>query len=211
MQHLREMNEGLSNSRLSESHPAGLQEKVEEKGKVTSLEEGMRESSLDGRQFQSNSELSSNIDDGLSSYSSTMKRRTYQDMQDVPDEIAGFQPNMDPRLREALEALEDDDYVDEQTDEDYFGALTQGGQGYEINLEEFEETQNDEDEGWESDTTEKAPDQVLSSEFSTAKVDGTLMNSQGISSTEAEVASAEDGDWLRDLPNSRGMKQFIAQ
>ena len=75
-------------------------------------------------------------------------KRTYQDMQDVPDALSGFQPDMDPRLREVLEALEDEAYVDD--DEDVFGALAKGG---EISLREFEE--EGEEDGWESDATEK--------------------------------------------------------
>jgi protein LTV1 len=72
-------------------------------------------------------------------------RRTYQDMQDVPDALGGFQPDMDPRLREVLEALEDEEYVDD--DEDVFGELAKG--------EEVDEKEFVEDDGWESDITEK--------------------------------------------------------
>jgi protein LTV1 len=54
---------------------------------------------------------------------------------------------MDPRLREVLEALEDEAYVDD--DEDVFGELAKGG---EISPGEFEEGEED---GWESDVTEK--------------------------------------------------------
>lgn len=94
----------------------------------------------------------------------------YQDMQDVPDRIAGFQPDMDPRLREVLEALEDEAYVDD--DEDVFGRLTEGA--IEVDEDEFEGTSwedtgaerlegfleglEDDDEGWESDRTIKAGD-----------------------------------------------------
>jgi protein LTV1 len=69
--------------------------------------------------------------------------RTYQDMQDVPDAIAGFQPDMDPRLREALEALDDEAFVDD--DEELFEALARDAE--EVDMHEFE------DEGWESDRT----------------------------------------------------------
>lgn len=87
-----------------------------------------------------------------------VQKRTYQDQQDVPDEIAGFQPDMDPRLREVLEALEDEEYVDDE--EDIFAELT--NEGYEVERDEWErlgEQQlfDEEDEGWESDDTIKAP------------------------------------------------------
>jgi protein LTV1 len=77
----------------------------------------------------------------------------------VPDEIAGFQPDMDPRLREVLEALEDDAYVDERDEEDVFGALGRDGGNGELTLDEFEYDYGEDDEGWESDATEKAPNQ----------------------------------------------------
>ncbi|KAG0637929.1 Low temperature viability protein [Tuber brumale] len=75
-------------------------------------------------------------------------KRSYQDMQDVPDALSGFQPDMDPRLREVLEALEDEAYVD--GDEDVFEELAKGG---EISPGEFEEEGGE--DGWESDVTEK--------------------------------------------------------
>ncbi|PWW78133.1 Low temperature viability protein [Tuber magnatum] len=75
-------------------------------------------------------------------------KRSYQDMQDVPDALSGFQPDMDPRLREVLEALYDEAYVD--NDEDVFGELAKGG---EISPGEFEE--EGEEDGWGSDVTEK--------------------------------------------------------
>lgn len=95
-----------------------------------------------------------------------VRKRTYQDQQDVPDEIAGLQPDMDPELREALRALDDEEYVDD--DEDLFGQLVEDG--YEIDGDEFERfgeqamfedgegVLDDEDEGWESDDTIKALD-----------------------------------------------------
>ncbi|CUS10954.1 unnamed protein product [Tuber aestivum] len=77
-------------------------------------------------------------------------KRSYQDMQDVPDALSGFQPDMDPRLREVLEALEDEAYVED--DEDVFGELAKGD---EISPGEFAE--EGEEDGWESDVTEKPP------------------------------------------------------
>jgi protein LTV1 len=88
-------------------------------------------------------------------------RRTYQDQQDIPDAIAGFQPDMDPRLRETLEALDDEAYVDDE--DDFFGDLVQGGR--EIDQDEwerlgeqqmFEVGEGELDDGWESDDTIKA-------------------------------------------------------
>jgi protein LTV1 len=81
--------------------------------------------------------------------------RSYQDQQDVPDEIAGFQPDMDPRLREVLEALDDDAYVDD--DEEIFQKLAQEGE--EVGRADWETSlwhddgATDDDDGWESDCT----------------------------------------------------------
>merc|ERR1712029_133938 len=86
-----------------------------------------------------------------------VRKTTYQDQQNIPDALAGFQPDMDPRLREVLEALEDDAYVDD--DEDVFDSLQQDG--FELNQREFEAAGqfdadrdtldrflDEEDEGW---------------------------------------------------------------
>ena len=93
-----------------------------------------------------------------------VRKRTYQDQQDVPDEIAGLQPDMDPELREALRALDDEEYVDD--DDDVFGQLV--ADGYEIDRDEFERfgeqamfeegegMLDGEEDGWESDDTIKA-------------------------------------------------------
>ena len=93
--------------------------------------------------------------------SQNLKQYTYQSQQNIPDAIAGFQPEMDQRVREALEALEDEAYVDDDdADDDIFADLTQGGE--EVSLEEFhvagleQSDPMDEDGGWESDNTEKA-------------------------------------------------------
>ena len=45
---------------------------------------------------------------------SEQKRKVLRDLnQSIPDELKGFQPDMDPRLREVLEALEDEAYIEE--------------------------------------------------------------------------------------------------
>ncbi|RPB26800.1 Low temperature viability protein [Terfezia boudieri ATCC MYA-4762] len=95
-----------------------------------------------------------------------LTKRSYQDQQNIPDELAGFQPDMDPRLREVLEALEDEEYVDD--DEDIFSEILTGDRE-EVDLDEFIEQseeldiygthgyiqEEDEDEGWATDDTEK--------------------------------------------------------
>ncbi|KIK70504.1 hypothetical protein GYMLUDRAFT_277183 [Collybiopsis luxurians FD-317 M1] len=53
--------------------------------------------------------------------------RTYESQQGIPQSISGFQPDMDPHLRQTLEALEDDAFVDDDLEDDFFGDLIQGG------------------------------------------------------------------------------------
>ncbi|KAF4551620.1 putative low temperature viability protein [Elsinoe fawcettii] len=133
----------------------GLEVDDASEGAVSLRSEGSRASEL-GLQDMTGSEF--------------IRKVGYQDMQDVPDAIAGFQPDMDPRLREALEALEDEAYVDD--DEDIFGELT--GSAEEVDEDDFKDMQwqdeqargveafltnlptPDEDDGWESDDTIKA-------------------------------------------------------
>jgi len=54
-------------------------------------------------------------------------REHYQSQLPVQDAIAGLKPDMDPRLREVLEALEDEEYV-ENDEEDVFSELLNTGE-----------------------------------------------------------------------------------
>ena len=187
MQHLRDLGDGGGEAHLVEAAP------TKGKGKAIKLEDALREMSVDDGQSVAPSEM-------LSTFSTSTRPKTYQNQQNVPDEIAGFQPDMDPRLREVLEALDDDAYVDEADEEDVFGALATEGRSGELGLEEFEANFDEEDEGWESDVTEKAQEQP-----SEIKLPSTIAPPEAadlkpeLSMQEAEAASAEDGDWLRDF------------
>jgi protein LTV1 len=211
MQHLRDIGEGGGEAHFLEA--ASVKVKGKGKAKMMKLEDALRESTLEEDEEYQGSVVSAG--ENLSTFSRSTKPLTYQNQQDVPDEIAGFQPDMDPRLREVLEALEDDAYVDEKDEEDTFSALTQGGSTQELDLEEFETTLDD--DGWESDATERPPPvqerEVSLPSFTadtetTSIQDITIPSGQGgmpmrvteaASNTQAAVASAEDGDWLRDF------------
>lgn len=54
--------------------------------------------------------------------------RNYENQEAIPSSIAGFQPEMDPHLRQVLEALEDDAFVEDELDEDFFGELVADGE-----------------------------------------------------------------------------------
>lgn len=164
MQHLRELGTGGGDAYFVEAKP----EKGKGKGKALKLEDALRQVSLDEGDARSalggQSLYGSEYGDLRSTASSYVRKPTYQDQQNVPDAIAGFQPDMDPRLREALEALEDEAFVDDE-DDDIFGELTKNPE--EIDSGDWEDTlfdQDEEDEGWESDATEKAPVQRDSTE-----------------------------------------------
>jgi protein LTV1 len=75
-------------------------------------------------------------------------RYRIESMQNVPDSLRGFQPDMDPDLREVLEALEDEEPKspadsDNEDPEDIFATLVKGG------------VADAEEEGYESDDTVK--------------------------------------------------------
>ncbi|KAF8624236.1 hypothetical protein AX15_005997 [Amanita polypyramis BW_CC] len=60
--------------------------------------------------------------------SKTELPRNYESQQAVPDSIAGLQPDMDPHLRQVLEALDDDAFVDDEIDDEYFTKLVKDGE-----------------------------------------------------------------------------------
>jgi protein LTV1 len=200
MQHLREVGVGGATYSID---AAPLKVKGKGKAKTMKLEDALREASLSDEEVPDLVERGTH--DGLSAFSTSARERTLEAQQDVPDAIAGFQPNMDPRLREVLEALEDDAYVDDKDEEDVFGALAKEGQMGELDLEEFEATLEDDDEGWESDVTEKAPNQ--SSPLKQLKMPvGSWLDTfepsplaEQVEVPDVAKATAEDGDWLKDF------------
>jgi protein LTV1 len=54
--------------------------------------------------------------------------RNYESQEAIPSSIAGFRPDMDPHLRQALEALEDGAFVDGDLEDDFFGELIADGE-----------------------------------------------------------------------------------
>ncbi|KAI9321010.1 Low temperature viability protein-domain-containing protein [Dichotomocladium elegans] len=66
----------------------------------------------------------------------------------------GLQPDMDPRLREILEALDDEEYVEEDADDDFFAELNAEGAQYEPEEDEEDEFEEEIEENgnynWEA-------------------------------------------------------------
>jgi protein LTV1 len=171
MQHMRDLGAGGGESHFVEA----LAPKNKGKGKQ-SLEDALRDSSLEDR--------SEPLIDEEILPSKNLRKVTYQAQQDVPDALAGFQPDMDPRLREVLEALEDEAYVEE--DDDIFGELAKDGE--EIEEDEFEQgAWDEEDEGWESDDTAKPIKEYKDS----------LEAPQLVENDEREDHG--DGDWMANF------------
>jgi protein LTV1 len=54
--------------------------------------------------------------------------RDFESQAAVQSSISGLQPNMDLHLKQTLEALEDDAYVDDDLDDDFFGELVKDGE-----------------------------------------------------------------------------------
>ena len=89
--------------------------------------------------------------------------RNFESQAAVQSSISGLQPDMDPHLRQTLEALEDDAYVDDGLDADFFGELIKDGERdaserfeYEFREDGFTTDGNDADgmhEGGDGDET----------------------------------------------------------
>lgn len=150
MQHMRDLGSGGGEVHWIEATPPQPKNKGKNK---QSLADALRE--RDGDDNDSPEKL---LDDDILP-SKNLRHLTYQAQQDIPDAIAGFQPDMDPRLREVLEALDDDAYVvdDGEDGEKLFAELA--GDGEELSPGEFEHGEEwgdeEDDDGWESDGTEK--------------------------------------------------------
>ena len=140
MQHMREIGTGGGEAFFVEA-PSLVKAK---KGKGVSLEDALRETSLEDKP------KGVVLDDEILP-SKNLRKVTYQAMQEVPDALAGFQPDMDPRLREVLEALEDEAYVED--DDEIFGELAKDGEELDDDTFDREAWDEDDDEGWESDAT----------------------------------------------------------
>lgn len=169
MQHLRDLGSGGGDAYFVEAK----KDKAKTKDKFD-LADALRNASLDDRRSDAGYSMNSTASSVSDIFGEDMapsefvRKTTYQDQQNIPDALAGFQPDMDPRLREVLEALDDDAYVDDE--DDIFAELAQDG--YEIDQREFDasgyEDQDDrgdsmqrflddeEDEGWQTDDTIKA-------------------------------------------------------
>jgi protein LTV1 len=76
--------------------------------------------------------------EALPSTSELSREEAYESHQNIPSSLAGFQPDMDPHLRQVLEALEDDAFVEDNLEDDFFAELVADGQRGEDDEMDFE-------------------------------------------------------------------------
>jgi protein LTV1 len=120
--------------------------------------------------------------------------RTYESQQAIPSSIAGFQPDMDPHLRQTLEALEDEAFVDENLEDDFFGALLEEGERDEDEEIDFEFKEDGEDKGQGQVNSDEEDWQVRFRDF---KKQQKLRTDQG----SVVDSRSEGGDTLGRLPS----------
>lgn len=187
MQHMRHLNSGSGNGESYFIEAPAKRKEGKGKGKQT-LEDALRDASLEhAKDGHTGAKL---LDDDVLP-SKNLRKGTYQDQQDVPDVLAGFQPDMDPRLREVLEALDDEAYVDDE--DDVFGKLAKSGS--EVSLAEFLEFEEDEgrveDDGWESDETTKPAKEY--------KTTGLLSTVTASDAPMEDGPDHGDGAWMKEF------------
>lgn len=101
-----------------------------------------------------NSKLAALLDDSI--VPGEERKYDYQEQQDVPDEIKGFKPDLNPDLREALVALEDENYLDQDQDIDEIDVFEEllghdGGKKHELTLKEYDYNYDDYQDGYQDD------------------------------------------------------------
>lgn len=120
---------------------------IERKETKANGEKGIDELFKINKNDVGNTNLEDIIKDALPS--EAKRKATHDDMENIPRELQGFRPEMDPRLREVLEALEDEEYVENETGDDFFGELLESGQLDEE--DEFYQENYDEEDEWDMD------------------------------------------------------------
>lgn len=129
---------------------------------------------------------------------------TYESQMAVPSDIAGFKPDMDEHLRQTLEALEDDAFVDDELEDDFFGELMKDGEREPDEAPEYELNEDglpDEDYAnvAASSATDRAPDN-WEARFAKFKQE---QRKEEKDDGSADGAHSEDMDTVGGLPQLR--------
>jgi protein LTV1 len=134
------------------------------------------------------------LPDGVLASTSELPR-TYESQQAIPESIAGFQPDMDAHLRQVLEALEDDAFIDDELEDNFFGELVADGErgsDEEVTFE-FDEDGIDETEG----TSDTDADDAWEKRFADFKKKHT---GSGVKFGSDDEYDSERGDTIGTLP-----------
>ena len=194
MQHIRDLNSSDNNGESFFVAAAPRTKDGKGKGNM-SLEDALRQYSLQDEAIDSGRSRTGGSQLLHSDMLPTLrlKKMTYQDQQDVPDTLGGFQPDMDPRLREVLEALDDEAYVDDE--EDFFTEIAKDGKA--VDRVTFEDMGFGDDEmndaGWETDETEKPEKKVRSKDVPPSLIPPSATVAMD------EAPDHGDGDWMKEF------------
>lgn len=129
--------------------------------------------------------------------------RNYEAQENIPSSIAGFQPDMDPHLRQVLEALEDDAFVDDGLEDDFFGQLVGDGERDADDSFDFEFREEGVQEDVNVTTSEgaEADDAGESWEARFARFKQSQKSGPQEEGTSDVDAYSEGGDTIGTLPN----------
>lgn len=127
--------------------------------------------------------------------------RNYESQEAIPSSIAGLQPDMDPHLRQVLEALEDEEFVDDDADDDFFGELVAGGERDPDEVIEFEFRE----EGVESDESQGASEDAENTATADESWEARFARFKKTQQAPSEGSDfdfhSEGGDTVGTLPN----------
>lgn len=121
--------------------------------------------------------------------------RNYEALEAVPSSIAGFKPDMDPHLRQVLEALDDEAFIDDGLEDDFFGQLMADGEREEDGVAEFEFREND---GIEEGFDDESQEDNWEARFAKFKKD--QKTSPQPPTSDVEDNHSEDRDTISGLP-----------
>ena len=124
--------------------------------------------------------------------------RDYTSTQAIPESLSGLQPNMDPHLRQTLEALEDEAFINDDLADDFFGELVadgirEKGEDFDYDFHEGEDLEDD----IRYDNLEKESN--WEARFALFKKDPSSQAHSSDSEVESDEGT-ERGDTLGDLP-----------
>jgi len=124
-------------------------------------------------------------------------QRMLEAQEAIPSELQGFQPDMNPHLRQTLEALEDDAFIQEAADDHFFSELMEGGERDDNQDEYFDFEEDGADAGThQKDFEDKDNGQGWHALFDKFKKEPT-----GIVDGSILDGASEGGDTLGQLPS----------